>query len=364
MWGCLRLAPGEQARPANTPTYSIFHAQSQINGKNYSMNELEKILPGGYRLRKAELSDLQAVTELYVAEQMDLRGESELIQEDFLSFWQRPGFSLETDAWVVEGPEAKGARPVVGYADIVYKSEFTHLRGDVCVHPLYRSLGIGTRLIRRLDARARQLASLATPQAWVTLRNIMEAGDQQGRSLHENEGFEPVRYFFRMQIELEAQPAEPKLPPGIELRPYQPGQERTLFETIEEAFQDHWGHAAGDFEVFLHTTIQRDDFDPGLILAAWDGEEMAGCAICQMRQNRGWIRQLAVRRPWRRQGLGMALLQKAFGEIFQRGHRQAALGVDAASETGATRLYERAGMGIVRRSVVYEKVIQKPQSQK
>jgi ribosomal protein S18 acetylase RimI-like enzyme len=51
-----------------------------------------------------------------------------------------------------------------------------------------------------------------------------------------------------------------------------------------------------------------------------------------------------VRRPWRRRGLGLALLRRAFGEFQRRGERLVQLGVDAASPTGATRLYERVGM--------------------
>ncbi len=49
-------------------------------------------------------------------------------------------------------------------------------------------------------------------------------------------------------------------------------------------------------------------------------------------------------RAHRRRGLGKALLLTAFNEFFDRGQRGAALGVDADSLTGATRLYESVGM--------------------
>jgi mycothiol synthase len=133
-----------------------------------------------------------------------------------------------------------------------------------------------------------------------------------------------------------------------------------LFETIEEAFKDHWGYAPGDYEAFLHDTFRQVDFDPGLIFSVWNGEEMLGCVVCQIRKNRGWIRQLAVRRPWRHQGLGSALTQKAIWELYKRGQHKVALGVDADSETGATRLYEKIGMNVVNQNIVYEKEIRKP----
>jgi ribosomal protein S18 acetylase RimI-like enzyme len=67
------------------------------------------------------------------------------------------------------------------------------------------------------------------------------------------------------------------------------------------------------------------------------------------------VNSLSVRRPWRRRGLGLALLQHAFGEFYRRDTMTVALGVDAQSLTGATRLYERAGMHVDRQYAVYEK---------
>ena len=60
---------------------------------------------------------------------------------------------------------------------------------------------------------------------------------------------------------------------------------------------------------------------------------------------------------WRKRGLGLALLLQAFNEFYQRGDRTVGLGVDAQSLTGATRLYEKAGMHVTRRYDTYEKVI-------
>lgn len=69
----------------------------------------------------------------------------------------------------------------------------------------------------------------------------------------------------------------------------------------------------------------------------------------------GWIFGLGVRRPWRRRGLGLALLRHCLGALYDRGKRRVGLGVDAQSPTGATRLYEKAGMSVYRRNGIYEK---------
>jgi mycothiol synthase len=67
------------------------------------------------------------------------------------------------------------------------------------------------------------------------------------------------------------------------------------------------------------------------------------------------VHALFTRRPWRRRGIGAALLQDAFRRLWERGERSVGLGVDAASGTGAFRLYERAGMQPALGWIAYEK---------
>ncbi|KAA0260059.1 MAG: hypothetical protein EDM79_18925, partial [Chloroflexi bacterium] len=61
--------------------------------------------------------------------------------------------------------------------------------------------------------------------------------------------------------------------------------------------------------------------------------------------------------PWRKHGLGLALLQHSFAEFYKRGKRKAGLGVDAENLTGALRLYEKAGMHVHLAFDTYEKTI-------
>ncbi len=49
------------------------------------------------------------------------------------------------------------------------------------------------------------------------------------------------------------------------------------------------------------------------------------------------------------------MLHEAFGEFYRRGKRKVGLGVDSESPTRATRLYERAGMHVVRQFDQYQK---------
>ena len=45
---------------------------------------------------------------------------------------------------------------------------------------------------------------------------------------------------------------------------------------------------------------------------------------------------------------------ETFGEFYRRRQKRVGLGVDASSLTGATRLYEKAGMHIARQYDTYE----------
>jgi GNAT superfamily N-acetyltransferase len=74
------------------------------------------------------------------------------------------------------------------------------------------------------------------------------------------------------------------------------------------------------------------------------------------------VHVLFTLRPWRKQGVGTALLRDAFRRLWERGERSIGLGVDAASETGAFRLYERAGMTPALGWVAYEKELSRAHS--
>ena len=82
---------------------------------------------------------------------------------------------------------------------------------------------------------------------------------------------------------------------------------------------------------------------------------MAGFSLNRFRMGIGWIRTLGVRRPWRKRGLGEALLYHSFGEFYRRGMKTIGLGVDAQNPTGATRLYQKVGMYAASEFLTYEK---------
>jgi ribosomal protein S18 acetylase RimI-like enzyme len=108
-----------------------------------------------------------------------------------------------------------------------------------------------------------------------------------------------------------------------------------------------------------HQIENDEDFDPSLWILAMDGKHVAGISLCSPKlgtdRKTGMVDTLGIRRPWRRKGLGLALLHYCFGEFQNRGYKRVVLGVDTQNLSGATRLYKKAGMEVAREFVVYEK---------
>jgi mycothiol synthase len=318
-------------------------------------------LPEGFRIRPASLDDAPAINALICAYEINMEGEAHHSEIELLQEWQRMGFHLDTDTWVIQAEvdEGETGHPIVGYQEAWHRVEHGILSGDGYVHPDYNMRGIGTAMLRLLEGRAVQLVEQAGPGEALIIRNGVDGLNGAACRLHENEGYQAVRFFWHMEIKLDQAPTPPLMLDGLLIRPFRPGQdERSVYEAMAEAFCDHWGHIASDFDSWQQNTVLTKGFDPNLWLLAIEGEQVVGAALCQGLDNQiGWISQLGVRPAWRRRGLGQALLQAAFNALYQVGNSIIRLSVDAENPNQATHLYEKAGMRPVHQFVVYEKNI-------
>ena len=225
------------------------------------------------------------------------------------------------------------------------------------VHPDHRGRGIGTTIVRLSEERAREHLLLAPDGIRVVLQNWINADSEEARGLLEREGYAPARYFLQMEMSLAEDLEPPALPDRFVFRSCEDaGDQRRMYETIEEAMADHWGHVSRSFEAWMDRR-HGSTFDPSLWWLAMDGDEPAAGAVCTISEGIGWVDLLGVRSTRRSRGLGMALLRQAATTFRQRGLERMALGVDADSPTGATRLYERAGMRVTQRHATYLKEV-------
>ena len=289
----------------------------------------------------AVAADAAAVTEVVAALESSLYGQSAFSQADLEGEWSE--LDLERDARVVRDGDR-----IVGYGLVRDRGELWSVEGYV--HPDALGRGIGTLIATGLDEDAARGGARRIQNA------VLEA-DSAARGLLESLGYGAVRVFRELRIELEAPPPALEWPDGLRVVGFDPERDALEFHAAyEEAFADAWGSTRRDFESWSKVHLGSERFDPTLWCVVRAGDEIVAGTICTGdTYGGGWVHVLFTRRPWRKQGVGAALLGDAFGRFWERGEHSVGLSVDAASDTGAFRLYERAGMAPVLGWAVYER---------
>jgi mycothiol synthase len=286
-------------------------------------------------------ADAAADGELVRACEASLYGQSTFSPADLEREWSE--LDLEQDVVVVRDGDR-----VVGYGAVRERGE--RGRVEVYVHPGWLGRGIGTRIATALEEDARRHGARR-------VRNGVLEPDHAGRRLLESLGYRAVRVFRELRIELAAPPPAPEWPDGLCVVAFDAEHDARDFHAAhDEAFADHWEHAPRDFGSWAKRHLQNERFDPTLWCVVRAGSEIVAGSICTPgTYGGGFVHALFTRRRWRRAGVGAAVLRDSFRRLWRRGERSVGLAVDAASDTGAFRLYERAGMVPALGWVAYEK---------
>jgi mycothiol synthase len=299
-------------------------------------------------VRAPTADDARTVAELIAACEFTDTGRAEMTIEELVGDWQE--IEPSEEAVVVTAPDGF----VAAYADVLNRS-YVSVSVYGYVHPEHRGRGVGSYLVRWGEEWTRERMSMAPEGARVVVQHYLNTSNEAAQRLLEASGYAAVRGYYRMTVQLEQTPPPPEWPEGIGLRTFVPEQdERAVYEAVEDAFRDVWGRPRGTLERFSGFTRQ-EGFAPGLWFLAEGGGEIAGVCLCKTVAGRGEVDVVAVRRPWRNRGLGLALLHHAFGEFYRRSVREVGLSVDAESTTRAPRLYGRAGMRVAESYALYQK---------
>ena len=318
-------------------------------------------LPPGFTARLIDpQADVDAVTELCASAGMAEYGTPDITPDLVRESYNDPSFDPRTDGLLVADADGKlGA--VIEYYDsqVDHVAPFVYLR----VRPDLVDSGVGEPLLAWAEQRGQTTLGLAAPDLRVSLHASAAGVNEPMQRVFERAGWAQERVYWTMEIELAAEPPEvPALPAGVAIRTAVAGEDEPAIHAAEvEAFADHFGYIPRSYEEWLRFATKVFPYDPSLWFLAVEGDQVAGMALCLIeapgRPDVGWVATLGVRPAWRGKGVGLALLKQAFAELHRLGLRKVGLGVDSQSLTGATRLYERAGMLVARDQRSYERVL-------
>ena len=314
-------------------------------------------LPEGWRIRRPVLDDVAEILRLVHASDIAALGEPDFTTEEVRAALTAPHTDPDRDCWLA----LDAAGEIVGWAYPSNASardrDFLEVyvwpeRGAPALRPLL------ALLLARATERGREFGhdpytvragAIPTEQPWISA--LTDAG------------FAFLKQHARMTMPLTAaQVTVPEPAPGVTVRPVRPDDEaelRRFHATIAAAFRDT-DHPATDYETWwkrraAESSISWDEWFVGEVDGQWAGVLQSSDSGAE--DNGGWVRALGVLRPYRRRGVGAALLHRAFAAYVAKGRATAGLGVDLANPTQAARLYRAVGMRPLYEANIYQRTV-------
>jgi mycothiol synthase len=313
----------------------------------------------GLKMRPATMSDLDSILNVINAYMLKRIGLATHSLDQVRSFMTLPNINLETDYRVIVNEEDEAVAVMSLTTIDPFVENHIHFR----IHPDYEGIGLEETLYDWAESRALENIKLAPADAKVVVGDWLNEVDTVGNAFIEARGFEHVREFTKMKIDLEnTDIPEPVFPANITIDTYsQINDLEAWTEAFNISFRDHWGHVDALLDEAQHWLETTPYVDTDYFFLAMDGDKIAGMSLCLMHltedMNAGYIETVGVLPEYRRQGIALNLLRYSFRELKAVGRKRAVLDVDADSLTGATRLYEKAGMHVVRKNYAWEKTL-------
>lgn len=273
-----------------------------------------------------------------------------------------PSFNPQQDTRIWEDETGQ----MIAYCNIYISEAGNEPKDDAdfnfYVRPTARSGTLERDIFAWVEARAQEVRR--ERQKTVALVATARSNRAERIALLERQGFQPCRYFFRMARSLAEPIQEPQLPQGFILRNSNPNVDApTWVEMFNQTFIDHWNHRDLTLEQLNHE-LKDPNYNSELdFIAIAPDKTFAAFCYCHISpeenarsgRNEGWIAVLGVRRGFRKQGLGRAMLLAGLHALKTAGVETAKLGVDADNPNGALKLYKSVGFYPLHTTVVYRK---------
>ncbi|GAA3196209.1 MULTISPECIES: GNAT family N-acetyltransferase [Streptomyces] len=233
---------------------------------------------------------------------------------------------------------------VVGYVTVRWWQErdgtrlYLH-RGHLL--PEHRGRGVGTAMLAWAESRIRRLVrQQGTARTAVFGANAM-ACEEEATALLLDGGYRRVFSLVELQLaDLRRLPEAGRWPDGVRIGAVEPDSYRAAWRTVVDSYADAAFTPEWTFDRFVATA------DPACWRAAWDGEQMAGVALCSVRRpdpTVGEVEELSVRAGSRRRGIGRTLLLDGLRRLREHGAVTARLYTGTANPHRSYDLYESVG---------------------
>lgn len=317
----------------------------------------------GLTWRPLESGDVAAAHNLFVACYRPDGLDSAPPKSELVEMFDFLGDKLATDSLGAFTAEGDMMAMAVVFLPPAGDEQRANLSGLVRVD--YRGQGVGTFILRWMEARARQLLA----EAPAGLPKIMQTGvrDHQRERIEllEAHGFTADRYFYRMERDLSQPLPERPLPSDLTLADWTQSRDEAVRLAFNDSFRDHYGFMPMDAELWQRFFTGKDSFRADLTSLAMVDEKVAGFCLSvvdpsrneQTGRKEAVLEEIGVIRGWRRRGIASALIVEAMRRCRDARLEYAMLSVDTASPTGALRLYENLGFRAIRRGITYCKVV-------
>lgn len=311
-------------------------------------NTLSVAVAADLTLRPATLDDATMAYALMTEVALKLVEAPDEDLAEIVSEWTEPGFNLKTDTLMAFDAQGKLAAYAIIYVDRPMVPYF-----DLYLHPDRWDTDTVTEpaLLAWAVARAKSLLPLLPEEMRSTVSAWSYAHDERYIRMLTQAGLTPSRHSLQMRIDFDGVPQPPAPLDGITIRAANETDSwPRIVEALADAWRDHRGYIERPLEerIAMFTHEWMPIYVPGAWLLAMDGDTIAGMSLCNPVYAGdpaiGTVYTLAVRRPYRRRGVARALMLRSFVMLHEMGRTGANLWVDAASLTGATKLYEGVGM--------------------
>jgi ribosomal protein S18 acetylase RimI-like enzyme len=299
--------------------------------------------------RAARASDVAALVELFWATARTAPIGLETESVEVASRLSRPGLDLDCDTLV--GVDSTGA--VLAYAeaaDMGVGQGQLRIRLTQAIRP-----DLGDDVLRRthdwLTERARHLHQVRRPDMAGVLGARCAATDHTRLALLTDSGFEVVGWLQDLVRPVDQPiPAAPNLR-GIVIVPYDPRDDEATRVAHNDAYADSPKALLPDAQAWPQHAVGLPNFLPDASFLALAetarGHDIAAVLFSLEHHDitgapEGALHCLGTRKPWRRRGVGAALIGCALAAYQQKGYAQARLQVNSGN-TDAVSLYARLG---------------------